>query len=341
MELPDSVRVKVDKTSSVPDQDTVDSKDLDFSEIDFDGLTADQKEQAIKMLREESDSFAKSDDDIGAAPDLTLDIKLSDQTPVQKSYLSIPRQLYNEVKNYIEDLLNQNFIAKSSSPYSSSVVCVRKKDGSLRLCIDYRGLNAKTIPDRHPVPRVQETLDNLGGNSWFSVLDQGKAYYQGFLTERSRPLTAFITPWGLYEWLRIPFGLMNAPASFQRFMENCLSDLRDNICIPYLDDVIVFSRTFSDHLENLRTVLRRLREHGVKLKLKKCSFFKRQVTFLGRIISEQGYTIDPANTKAISCLKENPPKTVEEIRKVVGLLGYYRRYIRNFAQRAKPLYDLL
>ena len=134
---------------------------------------------------------------------------------------------------------------------------------------------------------------------------------------------------------------MNAPASFQRFMENCLSDLRDNICIPYLDDVIVFSRTFSDHLENLRTVLRRLREHGVKLKLKKCSFFKRQVTFLGRIISEQGYTIDPANTKAISCLKENPPKTVGEIRKVVGLLGYYRRYIRNFAKRAKPLYDLL
>ena len=286
------------------------------------------------MLREESGSFAKSDDDIGAAPDLTLDIKLSDQTPVQKSYLSIPHPLYNEVKNYIEDLLNRNFIAKSSSPYSSSVVCVRKKDGSLRLCIDYRGLNAKTIPDRHPIPRVQETLDNLGGNSWFSILDQGKAYYQGFLTERSRALTAFITPWRLYEWLRIPFGLMNAPASFQRFMKNCLSDLRNNICIPYLDDVIVFSRTFSDHLENLRTVLRRLREHGVKLKLKKCSFFKRQVTFLGRIISEQGYTIDPANTKAISCLKENPPKTVGEVRKVVGLLGYYRRYIRNFAQRA-------
>ena len=205
----------------------------------------------------------------------------------------------------------------------------------LRLCIDYRGLNAKTIPDRHPILRVQETLDNLGGNSWFSVLDQGKAYYQGFLTERSCPLTAFITLWGLHEWLRIPFGLMNAPTSFQRIMENCLSDLRDNICIPYLDDVIVFSRTFSDHLEHLHTVLRRLREHGVKLKLKKCSFFKRQVTFLWRIISEQGYTIDSANTKAISCLKENPPKTVGEIRKVVRLLGYYRRYIRNFCTKGK------
>ena len=164
-ELPDSVKVIVHETSSVPDQDTVDSKDLDFSEIDFDGLTADQKEQAIKMLREESDPFAKSDDDIGAAPDLTHDIKLSDQTPVQKSYLSYPRPLHR---------------------------------GSFKLklhckIIDYRGLNAKTIPDRHPIPRVQETLHNLGGNSWFSVLDQGKAYYQGFLTERSQPLTAFIT----------------------------------------------------------------------------------------------------------------------------------------------------
>ena len=135
-ELPDSVKVKVDETTSVPDQDTVGSKDLDFSEIDFseidfDGLTTDPKEQAIKMLREERDSFAKSDDDIGAAPDLILDIKLSCQTPVHKSYLCIPCPLYSEVKNYIEDLLNRNFIVKSSSLYSSSVVCVRKKDGPL------------------------------------------------------------------------------------------------------------------------------------------------------------------------------------------------------------------
>ena len=129
---------------------------------------------------------------------------------------------------------------------------------------------------------------------------------------------------------------MNAPASFQRFMENCLSDLRDNICIPYLDDIIVFSGTFSDHLEHLRTVLRRLRENGVKLKLKKCSFFKMQVTFLSRIISEQGINIDPANSKAISCLKENPPETVGEIRKVVGLLGYYRR-ISGISQKGQSL----
>ena len=131
-----------------------------------------------------------------------------------RTYRSIPRHLYEEVKAYIEDLLNRGFITQSSSPYSSSVVCVRKKDNSLRLCIDNRQLNSKTVPDRHPLPRVQETLESLGGNSWFTVLDQGKAYHQGFLHPNSRHLAAFVTPWGLWEWVRIPFGLTTAPSIF-------------------------------------------------------------------------------------------------------------------------------
>ena len=149
--------------------------------VDLSGLKPEQQHVARKMLYEERGAFAKNEDDIGCIPDLQMNINLTDTRPVQKIYTAIPRPLYPEVKHYLEDLLNKNFIRKSKSPYSSSVVCVRKKDGGMRLCVDYRELNKKTVQDRHPIPRIQETLDNLGGNAWFSTLDQGKAYHQGFV----------------------------------------------------------------------------------------------------------------------------------------------------------------
>ena len=332
------------KQHGVPLPSQID-QDLDvpphIKDIELSGLTTEQKRTAIQLLTEEADSFAKDDSDIDCISGLKLDIELHDETPVQKNYVAVPKPLYPEVKAYIEDLLNRNFIRKSASSYSSPVVCVRKKDQTLRLCVDYRALNSKTRPDRHPIPRIQETLDNLGGNSWFSVLDQGKAYHQGSVSPDSQPLTAFITPWGLYEWIRIPFRLSRAPAAFQRFMENCLGDLRDTVCVPYLDDIIVFSATFEEHIEHIRKVLRRLREHGVKLKPQKCKLFKREVVFLGRVVSENGYKLDPSSVGPVLRLKESNPKTVNEVRKLMGFLNYYRRYIKDFSRIAKPIYDLL
>ena len=238
--------------------------------VDMSTLNEEQRKLATKLLIEQIDVFARNDDDIGCIPDLQMNINLKDKTPVQKNYVAVPKPLYPEVKAYIEDLLNRSSIRKSTSSYSTPVVCVRKKDQSLRLCVDYRELNKKTHVDRHPIPRIQETLDNLGGNSWFSVLDQGKAYHQGVLTPESQPLTAFITPWGLYEWVRIPFGLSNAPASFQRFMETCLGELRDDeMCVPYLDDIIVFSATFDEHISHLQRSYSSLKNIWHKIETKK------------------------------------------------------------------------
>ena len=209
------------------------------------------------------------------------------------------------------------------------------------MCVDYRALSQKTTPGQHPIPRIQETLDNLVGNTYFSVLDQGKAYHQGFVDEKSQHLTAFITPWCLYEWLQIPFGLRNAPGTFQRFMEGCLEELRDEICTLYLDDVIVYCKGFTEHIEHLRKVLHRLRENGVKLKPRKCKLFRKGVSFLKRVVSSDGYKLDPSGVAPVLNLAKNPPKTVGEVHQIIGLLGYYRKYIKDFSYMAKQIYDLL
>jgi hypothetical protein len=289
--------------------------------------------------------------------EVEMQIQFNDTRPVQKRYNAIHRPLYPEVKNYIQDLLNRNLITKSKSAYSSPIVAVRKKNGSLRLCCDFRELNKRTIPDSHPLPRIQDALDSLHGKKFFSLLDQSNAYHQAYIHPDCRYMTAFVTPWGLYQWERIPFGLINAPAQFQRFIESCLEGLRDECVVPYLDDLLIYSNSFEEHVSHSKEVFKRLCKHGVKLRPEKCELFKKELRYLGRIITPYcyriitpycyriitpyGYRIDPDNIAAVKKIAQQEPKTIGELRKVLGFLGYFRRFVQDFARMAKPLYSLL
>ena len=303
-------------------------------------LDEEKRKLMEEVLLEQKNMFSTSDSDIGDITDFQMDINVTDDVPVTEAYRRIPPHLYKEVRDYIDDLLTNGWIRESFSAYSSPIVSVRKKDGTMRICVDYRALNGKTRPDAQPIPRIQDILDSLGGSKWFTTLDMSKAYHQGYISERFRHLTAFSTPWALFEWIRIPFGLRNAPPAFQRYINRILGDYKGVICEPYLDDILCYSRTFEEHVEDVRKVLKRLNAKGVKLRAEKCCFGKQEVRYLGRLVSADGYRADPAEIEAIEKFRE-PPKTVGELRSLLGFMGYYRCYVKDFSRRVKPLYDLL
>ena len=220
-------------------------------------------------------------------------------------------------------MLKIGVIRKSNSPWASTVVLVRKKDGSLRFCIDLQKLNAQTIKDTYGLPRIKETLDCLEGSIIFTLLDLKSGYWQVEMDEASKPLTAFtVGPLGFYECERMPFRLTNAPATFQRLVESCLGDLHLNWCIIYLDDVIVFSKTPKEHIDRLRGVFHKLFLAGLKLKPKKCEFFKSKIAYLGHIVSAKGIETDPKKVEAVK--NWTVPKTVTDVRSFLGFTNYYR-----------------
>ena len=281
-----------------------------IKEMEFPELTAEQKNAMRDMLWHEKKAFSCFPDDIGSAQELKLDIHTTDEVPVQRNYNSIPKPLLNDVKQHIQGMLDRKWIQKSQSAWSSPVVLARKKNGSFRLCCDFRLLNKKTIPDKHPIPRIQEALDSLQGSKFFSVLDLSRAYHQGYMSESARKKTAFVTPWGFYEWVRIPFGLSNAVPTFQRFMEETLEDYRDDFALPYLDDTIVFSKTAEEHIHHIRDILKKFQQKGLKLNITKCHMFKKEVGYLGRVVSREGYRMDENNVKAVTELSRRKFQTI-------------------------------
>jgi len=305
-----------------------------------DGLTAEQDKLLRDLLKSHEDIFSTGETDIGQCNLVKHRIELENEIPFKQRHRRIPPGMIEEVRKHLEQLLAGGVIRKSKSPFASNIVIVRKKSGKLRMCVDYRMLNNRTIKDAYALPRVEEVFDCLHGAKYFSTIDMKSGYHQVEVEEKHKERTAFtVGPLGFYEFNKMPFGLSNSPATYQRLMEECLGDFNMKICVIYLDDLIIFSDSFEQHLERLNMILTRLKECGIKLSPEKCFFIQRKVHFLGHVVGEDGIETDP---EKIEKIKNYPkPTNPERLKSFLAFCGYYRKFVKDFAKLIRPLSDLI
>ena len=300
----------------------------------------EQAEQARSLLKEYHDIFSLKKHDMGHtnATKHKIVLKDPDTPPFKELFCRIPPPQLDEVREHLKLMLDAGVIWPSNSPWCNAVVLVRKKDGSLRFCIDFRKLNSLTVKDSHPLPRICETLESLAGDAHISTFDMNSGFWQVPMAEESKQYTAFtLGSMGLYECESMPFGLCNAPPTFQRLMQNCLGELNLTYCLIYLDDVIVFSDTPDEHLRRMRVVFDCLHKHSLKLKPSKCEVFKSEINYLAHHVSRRGVLPSKKNLESIA---QCPPSdTYTKVKSFVGLVGHYRCFIKGFAKIAAPLYD--
>ena len=293
----------------------------------------------IEVVRDYPDVFP---DDLPGLPpvreiDFAIELELG-TTPISIApYRMAPAELA-ELKKQLQDLLDKGFIRPSVSPWGAPVLFVRKKDGSLRLCIDYRKLNQVTIKNKYPLPRIDDLFDQLQAAKVFSKIDLRSGYHQLRIRDEDIPKTAFRTRYGHYEFLVMPFGLTNAPAAFMDLMNRVFRPYIDEFVVVFIDDVLIYSPSMEKHKEHLRSILETLRTHKLYAKFSKCEFWLEEVQFLGHVISKDGISVDPAKIEAI--MKWKTPNNASEIRSFLGLAGYYRRFIKDFAAIASPMTKL-
>ena len=263
---------------------------------------------------------------------------LPGEAPPHKSPYRLSTAELDELKRQIDTLLEQGWIRPSSSPYGAPILFIPKKDGKWRMCIDYRALNKITVKNRYPLPKVEELLDRLHGARYFTKLDLASGYHQIRVREADVHKTAFVSRYGSYEYMVMPFGLCNAPATFQCVMNTILREGLDNLVLVFLDDILIYSRTKEEHLEHIREVLTRLRSEKLYGRLKKCDFFRTEVEYLGFDVGAQG--IKPSLSKVQAILDWPTPENVTDVRSFLGLCSFYRRFIRWFSELAAPMTDL-
>ncbi|KAL0533863.1 hypothetical protein IC582_028134 [Cucumis melo] len=258
--------------------------------------------------------------------------------PISRApYRMAPAEL-KELKVQLQELLDKGFIRPSVSPWGAPVLFVKKKDGSMRLCIDYRELNKVTVKNRYPLPRIDDLFDQLQGATVFSKIDLRSGYHQLRIKDEDIPKTAFRSRYGHYEFIVMSFGLTNAPAVFMDLMNRVFREFLDTFVIVFIDDILIYSKTEAEHEGHLRMVLQTLRDNKLYAKFSKCEFWLKQVSFLGHVVSKAGVSVDPAKIEAVTGWTR--PSTVSEVRSFLGLAGYYRRFVENFSRIATPLTQL-
>jgi len=292
-----------------------------------------------EILLSYRDVFSECEGDLGLTDLVTHQIDTENAVPFRQQLRRFPPAHVQAISEHVENMLAQGVIEPARSPWASNIVLVRKKDNSFRCCIDYRQLNSVTRKDAYPLPRIDACLDAMASAQWFSTIDLRSSYHQVKVDTRDCDKTAFICPRGMYRFRTMPFGLCNAGSTFQRLMDIVMAGLHLEICLVYLDDIIVYSNSLESHLNRLVTVLSRLRFANLKLKPEKCIFLQKSVSFLGHVISSDGISTDPQKVKTVS---EWPtPACTRDVRAFLGLAGYYRRFVKSFAHIASPLNQLL
>ena len=311
---------------------------IEALDLEQDELSESEREQLKTTVLDYVSPFALSPFELDATDLVAHSIDTGNHSPIRQPARRMPFSLRQNVSQMIQQMLAQEVICPSHSPWASPIVLVQKKDGSLRFCVDYRRLNAVTKLDVFPLPRIDDSLDLLANSRYFTTLDLATGYWQVKMDSKSQEKTAFVTHDGLYEFRVMPFGLTNAPATFQRLMEGVLHGLTGKCCLVYIDDIVIMGETFEEHLVNLRAVLERLGQAKLKLKLKKCRFAEAEVEYLGHVVSSKGLATDPRKVESVKNFPR--PQDLRSVRSFLGLASYYRRFIPCFSSIASPLYQL-
>lgn len=313
---------------------------FDISKVRHEHLNSEERNAILGLLKEYSDIFHIEGNQLTFTSKIKHTINTTDEIPVHTKSYRYPEIYRKEVQRQIHDMLDQKIIRPSFSPWSSPIWVVPKKaDASgkkkFRIVCDFRKINLKTVGDRYPLPNITDLLDKLGRCQYFTTLDLASGFHQIEMAENDIQKTAFNTENGHYEFLRMPFGLKTAPATFQRVVDNILRGLQNEICAVYLDDIIIFSTSLQEHVHRLRQVFERLREANFKIQLDKSEFLRKEVAYLGHIVTPDGVKPNPQKIEAI---QNYPiPSTPKAIKGFLGLLGYYRKFIPDFAKLTKPL----